>query len=460
MVFISSELKKQILFFIGVFVMLLVLWLPTLRYPIDFDMLHYSVLTENLIEKGTYSEFGVPHSKYIIGHSLLATPFVYFLEKNIGFKVVTLFWSFMFLLISFYFFYDKKKKYLSYLIVLLLLFNHSFLFNSMNGASDIVFSSLFLFSLFFFKLAQRNKNYYYLCGVFTGFTALVRYPGATLFLLYGIYLLLDNHKKLFDKEFVISIIIGAGIFGSWFLRNFLVFGNPFYSDYLSTDMPIVSSFISQFFHNLLFFINPVQNILPILFLFMIYGIYKTYRSNKLILLAIPTYMSIYLIWATPRTRHILPLIPILFYFAIIGLEKLIDKYKRFSKVVISFFILGVLMNLSLIPIYTYGFTNKMIDEDIGILPEDLQFTSEKHYSTHLVLDYINNELPIGSKVILDKLRKKAWEGEGIFRKDLILISEGEADICSNDCYYIEEECNKDYLFKTDNKPEYCVKRYK
>ena len=79
-----------------------------------------------------------------------------------GFKVVTLFWSFMFLLISFYFFYDKKKKYLSYLIVLFLLFNHSFLFNSMNGTSDIVFSSLFLFSLFFFKLAQRNKNYYYI----------------------------------------------------------------------------------------------------------------------------------------------------------------------------------------------------------------------------------------------------------------------------------------------------------
>ena len=48
-VFISSELKKQILFFIGVFGILFVLWLPGLKNPIDFDTLHYSILTENLI---------------------------------------------------------------------------------------------------------------------------------------------------------------------------------------------------------------------------------------------------------------------------------------------------------------------------------------------------------------------------------------------------------------------------
>ena len=83
--------------FLGVtLLILIVFWLPLINQPIDYDMLHYATLTENLILGKGYTEFGVPHSKYIIGHSIIAIPFVLLFGKNLGYKILGLFWGYIF----------------------------------------------------------------------------------------------------------------------------------------------------------------------------------------------------------------------------------------------------------------------------------------------------------------------------------------------------------------------------
>ena len=156
----------------------------------------------------------------------------------------------------------------------------------------------------------------------------------------------------------------------------------------------------------------------------------------------------------------MPLFPILLYFSITGLKILRKNFIKHKKIVTSVFVLGILMNLVAIPIYTFGGTNYFIDQQQEVLPNDLGLSSEKLFSLSEAIKYINKELPQKSVIILTKDRKLSWSNENIFRKDIQLISWEEQGVCRGSCYYIErDECENSYLFRTDNYPRYCVKRY-
>ena len=175
----NKQIKNQIVFFSVIIIILVLLWLPSFVNPsyLGKDVQKYSVLSENLIKTGEYSILGEPHSLYPPGHSLLAMPFVFLFGKITGFKLATLFWTIVFLVTSFYLFYDKKDKLRSYIIIGLLLVSPLVIYNSMTGASDIVFATFFVLSLYFFKISQKDQGFYYLTGIITGVTCLIRYPG-------------------------------------------------------------------------------------------------------------------------------------------------------------------------------------------------------------------------------------------------------------------------------------------
>ena len=454
-------MKNQFIFFGIVFLILLSLWSPSLMNPsyLDNDVQKYALLSENIINSGTYSLLGKFHALYPPGHSLLAIPFILAFGKVLGFKILSFFWSFIFLTLSFYLIYDKKEPLKAYILVLLLLLNHIFVYNSMMGGSDIVFSAFFIFCLFSFKLAQKNKLFYVLTGIFLGLACLVRYAGVALFLIFGIYVLLDNYKKLFKKEFILMNLTAIFIICLWLFRNFLVFGNPFHTKYLSVHKALITAPSLGPLNSFFFYINPIHSIMPILFLFMIYGIIKTFKKNKLFLISILVYVSLYICWGiNPRARHLLPLFPILLFFAIEGFKQLLIQYKKIKILITILFIIGVLMSAGMILIYSYGETNYIIDKFSNIIPKNLGLSSEQHYSIAQNIDYINRFNPKDSFIVLDELRKNLWYKEGVFRKDIILINNNQTNICSNNCYSIEKACKDDYLFRTDSEPKHCVKK--
>ncbi len=460
---IKNQDKTKIIFFVVILVAITLLWLPTLRNPINADALVYSLLSEDLIESGTYSILGEPHPTWPPGHPLSAIPFVGLLGKNLGMKVATLFWAFILLISSFVLFKNKKDRLVPYLIVILLLLNPFVIYLSMHGSSDIVFSVFFILSLLLFKLAQKDKHFYYLTGITIAMTCLIRYPGIMLFPIFFMYLLLTDRKKIFKKEYIIMNLIALSIFSLWFIRNYIVFGNPLYTKYMYYRQYYLAT-ISNLspLNSLLFYLNPVHNISPILFIFMLYGIMTTYKKNKLFVLSIFIFPLFYIAWSVnPRVRHMLALFPIFLYFSVIGFKRLLVRYRRFKVLIITLFLVGILMNIGMFFVYTYGETNYVIDKYSDIIPKDLDLSSEDIYSISSCIRYINKNLSDSSYIVAHELEKATWEGAGIFREDLILISEKETPICSNtDCYYLEKEnCSKEYLFKTDNAPQYCVRRY-
>ena len=71
---------------------------------------------------------------------------------------------------------------------------------------------------------------------------------------------------------------GALLFSLWLLRNFLIFGDPLYSEYSGELMKQAPSLVEQFLSNVFYYGNPLQNLLPILLVFAAYGLVRFWRT--------------------------------------------------------------------------------------------------------------------------------------------------------------------------------------
>ena len=68
--------------------------------PIDGSIKQITRVDKNLIENQEYTYEGELHYHYICGHPILAIPFVLLFDLNLGYKMLTLFWTIMFIIIS------------------------------------------------------------------------------------------------------------------------------------------------------------------------------------------------------------------------------------------------------------------------------------------------------------------------------------------------------------------------
>jgi len=83
---------------------------------------------------------------------------------------------------------------------------------------DMTFMAMFLLSLYF-----TLKKKYSLGGIFAGLTMLTKYHGILLIFL-NIYIVYVNKEKI--KSYISSVLPATILGSSWYLRNFILFGNP------------------------------------------------------------------------------------------------------------------------------------------------------------------------------------------------------------------------------------------
>ena len=394
---------------------LTLLWLPSLRYPIVSDSLMYALLGKSLWTTGTYALEGVPHVKYLPAYPLFAYPLIWLFGITPGMKIASLLSGMGVLIAAAALLRRMFTPQIAVASVVLLLVHHGFLTMTMLGSADLLCTLFFLLSLLCYLRAERDERWYLLCGAFLGLSLLTRYNAVPLLLFYPAYTFFVRRRHFFSFWFWGGMILGGGLFSLWFLRKALLTGSPFRNDYTAEFAERSMGTIENARVNLVYYLDPLKNILPILFLSSLYEIARR-RGRPLFLTgAMASVWGIFLVWPVRNLRYLVPGYVILIGFGVAGLFDLTKRAGRFAIPVAAVVIAGLAASSALAAcLYTYGACNATFDRTIGGIPRNLGLASEGFYAWHLGREYINARAETGA-IVIDA---SSVFSPGMFRSDL------------------------------------------
>jgi len=410
------SLSSPTVWLAAICLLFVLLALPGFRYPIVSDTIIYALTGESMWTHGQYVLLGQPYAKHMPLHGVLSYPLVSVLGYQIGMKLSALLAGCGVLVVTYALLKRCFRVGVALLSVALLAIHHGFLFTVVTAGSDPLFTMLFLLAVLLFAKAEHDERWYLGTGVALGLACLTRYNGAPLFPVFLLVVALQRRKHLRSAWFWGGMGVGAALFGLWFARNALTFGNPFATEYTGELAERSSGFLAQVWANTLFYANPLHNVL-LLFPFALYGIVRQGRKQMLLLLSMLSAWALTSFWYVPGMRFAMAGYPILIGFGVWGLLDLLCSVPRLRTVLIS---LIFLVHIAALSLYAFGSVNAFFDRTLGWLPKDLGLSSEGFYSWDQARDFVNANAQTGATVHVDVLRAHAWNGQGIFRCDLHL----------------------------------------
>jgi hypothetical protein len=344
---------------------------------------HMSLAKNVFSGKGYTTDGKYPHGKYPPGLPFLILPFLLIINNvQIAGLILIALISLVTIIIT-YKIGKLSSPLIGLLAAIILLVNNLFLFNSVSIMTELPFAFFSLASLYFFIKAFQKKIYFLPAFLFFAVSSLIRYEGFLLILPFAFYSWKKKQelKSVFKKEFFIGIVIAILIVGAWFIRNWLVFKNPFYTEY---SQEITSFSLSQAFLFLKLFFK-TGYIFPFLSLLGLFFLIKE-KNKKMItfLVWFVVYILFHLFWSTKVLRfyvEVLPLICIFASFGINGLGKIIAKNKK--KFIAILLIFLVIIAFEQVFIFFKG--NPSDETTIKTL--------NRYESIHELSSWVNNNLP-------------------------------------------------------------------
>lgn len=412
--------------FLGACCLLLVLlWLPGVRYPVVSDTVVYAQLGRSVWQHGTYMLNGLPYALHLPLYAIFSYPFTELLGVRVGMHVAGLFSGFAVLIATFFLVHQIRTaaKYgrsegnihlvIPAAVTLAVLIHPAFVLMTMLGSADLLFAALFLSSLMFFLRANDDQRWYIAAGIAAGLACLTRYNGVPLFLLFGGFTLWKRRDHLRARWFWMGMMLGAAIFGTWLLRNWLVFGNPLHTDYGALLNQEAPDHLSMFLKNVVYYGNPVHNIFPFFFVFALVGLWGHARREPLLVCAMIAAWMISAVWYVQAIRFFFPGFVILLYFSVLGIRDVVWRARFLVPVILLVGFLGLAVQSLSLCLYTYGQCNAWVDRTVGIFPKDMHLSSEGFYAWDLARQYVNAHVQSDATMLLDPLG-----AEGLFRPDL------------------------------------------
>lgn len=407
--------------FIGCCAVLTFLWLPGLRYPVVSDTAIYAELGESLWKHGAYIFRDAPFARHPPLHAFLSYPLVALAGVHVGMKLASLLAGFGVLLATFFLLRRAFGPGIALGTVVLLTFHHAFVLMTQLGSADLLFASLFLGSLAAYAAAADDRRHYLTAGALAGLATVTRYNGAPLIPLFLLYTFWRRRRDLTDIRFLAGVALSILPLALWFLRSQLVFGSAFHSDFTGELEQNSAGAVAQLLSNIVFYLNPLHNILPILFVTALYGIARHGRQQELLLLGMLSAWVLTAVWWVQAMRFAFPGYPILLGFGILGLTDLWrEATPRHRTLLISASVTAIaLLHGSLLCFYAYGQCNALVDRlDLPGIPKSLGLTPEGFYAWSLMRDEFNRTAAPGSTFVVDSdLNGRAWV-RGVFRSDI------------------------------------------
>ena len=398
-------------------VLLVLLWLPSLKYPVVSDAVNYGLLGRSLWMTGTYALHGVPYANHLPLFAAFSFPFTQLFGFHLGMHVASLMGG-MGVLLGAYVLTRLSTKNVAVAIVTMLavLVHPAFVLLAMGGSSDLLFTALCLFSLWGFVKAGDDARWYVLAGALLGLACLTRYNGAPVFALYGMWILWKRPRHLRSPWMWWGMGLGACLFSLWFIRNAVTFGNPFHSNYLGELGQEAPSPLRQLLANLQYYLNPIHNVFPFFFVFAFIGLWRYARRNMFLVWAIVALSCISLIWWVQAIRFLFPALVLLLIFAAWGLRDTALWLRGRGLIAVVGLLVAAglgIQGLSMC-VYTYGECNAFFDRTVGVLPKNMGLSTEGFYTWHVARLALNRLAEPGAVVRYEFPE----ETRGIFRPDL------------------------------------------
>ena len=400
---------------------LCVLWLPGLKYPIISDTARYAFLGESLWMNARYELFGEPYALHLPFHAFISYPFVRTLGFSVGMKVSSLFAGMMTLLATYILLSHVFHRKVALLSTIAIAFHHGFLLMTMLGSADLLFTALFLFSVYCYMRADDDATWYVPAFLLAGCACVTRYNGVPLWLLFAAHIIISRRGDVKHPVLYGAGAAGASIFALWLARNAYVFGNPLHTQYASEYAAQGGDVFEQLFSNVLYYLNPLHNILPFFLALSFFGLWRFGREHRFLVAAMCTAWVITAIWWVQAIRFAFPGYPILMGFAVMGLFELwdvatrtvTDRLKTILRTCIV--VMVVFMHVSALCVYAYGECNAAFDRYIGLVPKNLGLTSEGFYAWHQARDHLMEVVKPGDRVfVADPVSASIWDREHVF----------------------------------------------
>jgi len=402
-------------------IILVLLWLPGLKLPIISDTTVYALLGESLWRHGTYIFDGVPYAKHLPLHAFVSYPLVWLTNAQTGMKLSTLLAGLGVLLATYALLKQLFSSKVALLAVVFVLFHHGFVLMLQLGSADLLFEAFFLGSLAAFVAAADRPRMYLLTGLLLGLASLTRYNGVLLYALYPAFIFWKRPQHRRSSWFWSGMALAVVLFGLWFVRNALVFGSPFHTAYSIEYQAEVPSVLRLLLENLLYYIGPFHNVLPVLFVLGLLGLLRYGRRQPLLLFSMMSVGVFALLWWVQGIRFAFPAYPIFLGFAAAEAKDLWVRLRRFRPLLLLCIALTVILHAGALCLYSYGACNAWFDRTIDHIPADLHLSPEGLYGISVARDYINLHAPQGAAVLAGP-NVSAWE-HGVFRPDLRVVSD-------------------------------------
>lgn len=264
---------------------------------------------------------------------------------------------------------------ISFIGVLSVFYNFLFLRLTAEVVPEFIFIILFYGALF---LVFRNKKWAkYVIPVFLGMLVSVRFVGISLLLSYICVILLQKEKHLKEKLKIIAlclIIFGLVIsFINYFFLSSInnqevtlysnIIKNRFTSFYIFDNIATYARYVLFFFEQEIpYWINPLITFFALLF-FMVGFVNSIIKQKNILHFTFVFYLSFLVVYPskTDIIKYLIPIVPLLFYFIIVGLKLLLNltNFKQQNLILNGFLLIVFFSNSK-----TIWLATKYIDKSI------------------------------------------------------------------------------------------------
>ncbi len=337
-----------------VLVIVVLLYLPTLLYPIDGDSISYARVAKSYIDGNTpidYFGSSALDAKRLPLFPLSSVPFALLTGSfTLGLRISAFVFGIISIIVWFFIGKErfKDKKIFPFLILCPVLITYV-MFRGLSEAPLICFS---LLSLLFFFRAQTNKRYYYLSGIFFVLATLSNYIGIFIGVSYILIYLL--RKKMPEKELLIPLIAGFFVFSLMLALSMISGGATLYLNKLgggpSGPFIRLMSVVSAQLPNIALFILLSIPLMP----FFIKGFLKSYRKRRYELIVLFLVSFVIGIISGSAFRYLM-ITAIL--FLMISFEGFLSSKHEWKKL----FMFGIILYVLMLPCFVNGNAKEAAD---------------------------------------------------------------------------------------------------